>query len=189
MKNLSLRYFFLTLIGSLAVFHSHGQITFIKGYLINDKGDTLKGEVKFNPKKEQDCYNKVFFKDTNGVVKNYKPQKVKGYGFNGQNFVSMEFDNEMKYYRVLASGEINLYRMMYEMISMNQPVVGSEYYISRQAEPTKLTVVKEGKFKKQMTEWMKDNPEFITDFEDTKELNSENAAEAVRKYNAWKAGK
>lgn len=175
---------------SLTSYTAQAQITFIKGYLVNEKGDTLRGEVKYNPKKEQDCYNKVFFKDETGAQKNYKPgKKAKAYGFNDQNFVAMEFENEMKFYRVLATGEINLYKMMYEVISMNEPILGGEYFISHKKEETKLTAVKEGKFKKQMTEWMKENPEFIEGYEDEKNLNAENATEVIKKYNAWKEGK
>lgn len=186
-KNLSMKNFYLAMLVGFSLSSATAQITFVKGYLINDKGDTLRGEIKYNPKKEGDCYSKVYFKDANGVIKNYKPKKAKGYGFNDQHFVSMDFEGEPKFYRVLAGGEINFYRMAYEEIRMNQLVLGGEYFISRKDEPDKLTSVKEGRFKKQMTEWMKDNPEFINEFEESKDFNADNAAEVVRKYNAWKA--
>lgn len=163
------------------------KIVFLPGYIVNEKGDTLKGEVKYNPKKEQDCYSKVFFKDQAGTQKNYKPKKVKAYGFDGKHFMAMEFENELKYYRVLTTGSINFYKIMYEMISMNQPVIGAVYYISHK-DDSKLKEVKEGKFKKQMTEWMKDNTEFLNNYEDEKEFNVESATEVIRQYNAWKAG-
>lgn len=162
------------------------KIVFLKGYMVNEKGDTLKGEVKFNPKKEQDCYNKVFFKDATGVQKNYKPKKIKAYGFEDQHFVAMEFENELKYYRVLTSGDIYFYKIMYEMISMNQPVIGSVYYISHKNDKN-LKEVKEGKFKKQMADWMKDNPEFLNNYDEDKEFNAESAAEVIKQYNGWKA--
>jgi hypothetical protein len=186
MENLHMKQLYLALITGLFAFSGVAQNSFVKGYLINDKGDTLRGEVKYNPKKEQDCYNKVYFKDANGVVKNYKPKKAKGYGFNDQNFVAMDFESELKFYRVLVYGEINLYRMAYEEIRMNQEVLGGEYFIAHKDAATKLTSVKEGKFKKQMLEWMKDNPEFINEYND-KDFNAENAAEVIRKYNTWKA--
>ena len=162
------------------------KIVFLKGYLVNDKGDTIRGEVKYNPKKEQDCYTKVFFKDEAGVQKNYKPKKAKAYGFEDKDFVAMDFENELKYYRVMTAGDINLYKMMYEMISMNQPVIGAIYFISRKDDKD-LTEVKEGKFKKQMSDWMKDNTDFINNFEDSKDFNAESATEVIKQYNAWKA--
>ena len=67
----------LALFLSLITFSANAQIAFVKGYIINEKGDTVKGEVKINPKKEQDNYSKVFFKDESGTQKNYKANKVK----------------------------------------------------------------------------------------------------------------
>lgn len=162
------------------------KIVFLPGYIVTDKGDTLKGEVKYNPKKEQDCYSKVFFKDNTGVQKNYKPKKAKSYGFDGKHFTAMEFENEMKYYQVLASGEINLYKMMYEMISMNQPVIGAVYFISHKDDKN-VKELKESKFKKQMGEWMKDNTEFLNNYDDDKDFNADSAIEVIKQYNAWKA--
>ena len=75
---------------------------------------------------------------------------------------------------------------MYEMISMNQPVIGSVYYISNK-DDKKLKEVKEGKFKKQMADWMKDNPEFLNNYDEDKEFNAESAAEVIKQYNGWKA--
>lgn len=163
------------------------KFTFEKAYLVTEKGDTLRGEIKYNEKKEQDCYSKITFKDQNGVVKNYKPNKAKAYGFNDQNFIAGEFEGEPKFLRVLVTGEINLYKMMFEEISMNHPVVGGEYFITRQSSDKKMTPVKEGKFKKQMTEWMKDNTEFVNNYEEEKELNEAKAIDLIKQYNAWKA--
>lgn len=186
MKNLSVKSVISFLL-LCCVSSGLAQAKFVKGYLVNDKGDTLQGEVKYNPKKEQDCYNKVYFKDATGAIKNYKPKKAKAYGFDDQNFVAMDFEGELKFYRVLAAGEINLYRMAYEEIRMNQPILGGGYYLGHKGDYTKLTEVKEERFKKQMNDWMKDNPEFLNDYEDTKDFNAENAAAVIRKYNAWKA--
>ncbi len=189
MKHIFAKRFLFIALAGFAVCSAPAQITFVKGYVVNEKGDTLKGEVKYNPKKEQDCYNKVYFKDATGAIKNYKPKKSKAYGFNERHFAAMDFEGEMKYYQVLAIGEINMYKIMYEMISMNQPILGAEYFISHKKDPANLTSVKQGKFKKQMTDWMKDHPDFINDFDDDKDFDSDTAIEVIKKYNAWKEGK
>jgi len=176
----------LALILSLITFSANAQISFVKGYIINEKGDTVKGEVKINPKKEQDNYNKVFFKDESGTQKNYKANKIKAYGFENQNYIALDYDGEQKFYRVLAKGNVNFYKMMFEVVNMNATSFDGEYFVSH-GESKKLTSVKEGKFKKQMAELMKDNTEFISSFEDEKKLNVEKAAEVVKQYNAWKA--
>src|ERR1041385_6306165 len=82
------------------------QFTFVKGYIVNEKGDTLRGEVKTNPKKEHESYQRVTFKDASGAQKNYKPAKIKGYGFENNHFISFGKDDEATFYRVLVSGPI-----------------------------------------------------------------------------------
>jgi hypothetical protein len=167
---------------------AQSQATFVKGYLVNDKGDTLKGEAKVNPKKEIDNYNKIYFKDESGVQKNYKPNKIKGYGCNNQDFVSMDADGEMKFYCVLATGNINLYKLGYEAMRMNEVVFETEYYIAH-SDGKDLMLVKEGKYKKQLAEWMKDNQEFINSHNEDKKFDPQTITEIITQYNAWKAAK
>ena len=162
------------------------QITFVKGYVIEEKGDTLRGEIKINPKKEQDNYNKLMFRDAGGTQKNYKPNKVKGYGYENNHFVSISHLDEVKFFKRMTNGYILLYKAAFEVVVMNSTSFEFEYYLFKE-DDKKLTEVKEGKFKKQMQEWMKDNQEFIEDYKDEKKLNAESAVEVINKYNEWKS--
>lgn len=161
------------------------QITFVKGYLITDKGDTLKGEVKVNPKKEHELYSKVFFKDESGVQKNYKPNKVKGYGINNEHFISISQDEEALFYKRLTIGAIVLYKTSFETVNMNETIHDHMWYLFKDGDK-KLTEVREGKFRKQLSEWMKDNQEMANSFKDEKEFNEAAAIETITKYNEWK---
>ena len=114
-----------------------------------------KGEVKINPKKEFDNYSKVFFKDASGVQKNYKPDKVKGYGFDNKHFVTSKYEGEPTFYKVLSHGHIMLFEMMYETQQMNEISQKTEYYLAKK-EDTEYSKLKEGKFKKQLGELMGD---------------------------------
>ncbi len=171
-----------TLFICLITFCANAQVTFVKGYLVNEKGDTLRGEVKINPKKEQDNYNKVFFKDESGTQKNYKPNKVKAYGFDNQHFIAMEYEGEQKFYRALIRGEISLYKMMFEVVNMNAVSWDGEYYLSRK-DDKKMITVKEAKFKKQLQEMMSGAAGFANEYEGDKKLNEEKAVEVIGKYN------
>lgn len=164
---------------------ANAQITFVKGYLINDKGDTLKGEVKINPKKEHELYTKVFFKDESGVQKNYKPNKVKGYGFNSNHFISISQDEEALFYKRLTNGAIILYKTSFETVNMNETIHDHMWYLFKVGDK-KITEVREGKFKKQLNEWMKDNQEIANEFKEEKEFNEASAIETIVKYNDWK---
>jgi len=166
---------------------STAQSSMVKAYIITEKGDTLRGEAKINPKKEIDNYSKVNFKDETGLQKMYKPNKIKGYGFNNEHFVSMDSEEEKKFYQVLATGEVNFYKLGYEAMRMNAPIVEVEYYVSRKGE-TELFLIKESKFKKQVGEFMKDNQEFINAYGEEKKFDLEKAVAAITQYNTWKAG-
>lgn len=181
MKIQQLPWILLLLLG----FNASAQIVFEKGYLVDEKGDTLRGEVKVNPKKEHDNFAKVFFKDASGVQKNYKPTKVKAYGFANKHFVSIKNNDEDKFYCRLTLGNIILYKAAFEIVVMNETSYDYEYYLLKQGD-VKLTEVKEGKFKKQIQEWMKDKPDFANDYKDQKKFDEQSAIEIINNYNAWK---
>ena len=172
----------LALFISLISISANAQIAFVKGYIVNEKGDTVRGEVKINPKKEQDKYNKVFFKDESGMQKNLKPNKVKAYGFEKHNYITMDYEGEPKFYRALVRGEISLYKMMFEVTNMNATSFDGEYFIIRSDEK-KMVTVKEGKFKKQLQEMMSGAAGYASDYEGDKKLNEEKAVEVITKYN------
>ena len=176
---------FIVLLLNLLTYSLTSQIAFVKGYIVNVKGDTVKGEVKINPKKEQDNYSKVFFKEESGTQKNYKPNKLKGYGFQDQNYTSMDYEGELKFYKVLISGEISMYKMMFEIVNMNATSYDGEYYITRQGDK-KMTLVKEGKFKKQLQEMMSGASGFASEYEEDKKINEESATKAIKNYNERK---
>ena len=174
--------FFIALVGFCAI-HLKAQVTFVKGYIINDKGDTLKGEVKINPKKEQDNHNKVFFKDAQGIQKNYKPNKVKAYGYEGNNhYIAIDLGGEEKYYKAIARGEISLYKMIFEEVRMNESTFVAEYFLQKKGDK-KMTDVKQSKFKKQLGEMMSGAAGYVSDYEDGKTLDEVKAAEVINKYN------
>ncbi len=173
---------FISMLSSVAML---GQITFVKGYIVNDKGDTIQGEVKMNPKREKDNFLRVAFKAPDGTQKNYKANKLKGYGFGNKHFVAGEHDGELKFYQRLTNGEILLFKIMFEAIVMNESTFEPEYFI-KQKNQTKYTEVKETKFRKQLQEFMKDNPSFAADYEDAKTFNVDKAIEIITNYNATK---
>lgn len=174
----------LSLFLVICVYSAHSQIVFVPGYIINDKGDTLKGEVKTN-KKEFDNFSKVFFKDAAGVQKNWKPAKIKGYGFDKKHFVSITENDETMFYQRLTTGAIVLYQSSFESVSMNQTIKEMAYFLWKEGDK-KLTDVKEAKFKKQIQEWMSGSAAFANDYVDEKKFNVESAISIINKYNEWK---
>ena len=70
---------------------------FLKGYIITLKGDTVRGEIKYNPKKELELYTKITFKVSETEKKAYGPDKIKEYNLDGQTFIPREIDGELKF--------------------------------------------------------------------------------------------
>jgi hypothetical protein len=169
-------------------FTAFSQITFVKGYMITMTGDTLKGEIKTNPKKEFDTFNKVFFKDASGVQKNYKPDKVKGYGFENKHFIASKYDGEPMFYKVLSNGQVMLFEMMYEMQQMNEIVYKTEYYVAKKEDP-EYAKLKESKYRKQLGELMKDNPDILATADEEKKFEIEKIVDLVNQYNNWAKSK
>jgi hypothetical protein len=161
------------------------QITYVKGYLIPLKGDTIKGEIKINPKKEHENYSKVVFKDAEGVQKNYRPERVKAYGFSDQHYVSIKHDDETKFYKRLANGYILFYKVAFEITGVNETTFDYDYFLFKDGDK-KLTNIKQNKFKKQIQEWMSGQPVLADEFHDEKNFNEKRAAEVINKYNEWK---
>lgn len=178
----------LLILFSFFIYCNYAQITFAKGYLVELDGDTLKGEVKMNPKKDFDLFNKVFFKDESGVQKNYKPDKVKAYGFDGKHFVASLYEKEMMFYKVLSRGTVQLYEMMYETQIMNEISYKSEYFLSRK-DDKEFTRLKPVKYKKQISEFLKDNPDIVQNTDDDKKFEIEKVVELINQYNDWAKSK
>jgi len=160
------------------------QGNFMKGYVINLKGDTLKGELKNNPKKEIDMYSKVYLKISETDKKYYKPDKIKEYSVNGKTYVSRMHDGEAVFMKRISNGVVNLYE--YQVIwlnKLNEEVIESEYYVEKKGDAAPVKI-KSGKFKKQICEIMSDNADLIKDIQD-KKYEYENIVDVFEQYNTW----
>ena len=164
------------------------QVTFTPGYVLLNTGDTIKGEIKNNPKKQFDLFSKVMVKITEEQKKSYKADKVKMYVFGETTFISKQMDGEMVFMRRLSEGAIDLYEFQYEWInSKNETEIRSEYYLEKEGH-AELVRIKSGRFRKQVAEIMSDNGEIVKEIEE-KKYEVENIAEVVDNYNKWAKGK
>jgi hypothetical protein len=175
----------LLLISALPVV-AFSQTSYVKAYLVNMKGDTVKGEARVNPKKEYDNYYKILFRDSAGTQKTYKPEKIKAFGFGDQHYVAITEDGETAFFRVLARGHVNLYKFMFEGIRMNKTVFVPEYYLA-ESDSSELEPIRENRFKKQLSRWIDDNPKLLETYDDTWFFEEKEAVKLIEDYNAWKA--
>lgn len=157
------------------------QVKYYPGYVIMLNGDTVKGEIKKNLKKEFDNFTKASYrKRDGGEIKSFAPNKIKEYCVDGTTFVSRNIDGEQVFVKRLSAGTVDLYEAQVEVYQMNEIKVKSDYYMEKGAG--EFVKVKSGKFKKQIEEIMADNSEIVKALED-KKYEYENIVELFNAYN------
>lgn len=157
------------------------QVKYFPGYVIMLNGDSLKGEIKKNPKREFDNFTKASFrKKEGGEIKSFSPVKIKEYCVDGTIYVSRNVDGEQVFVKCISKGAVNLYESQVEVMQMNEIKVKSDYYLEKAGG--EFVKVKSSKFKKQLTDAMADNEEIVKAIED-KKYDYENIVEVVNAYN------
>lgn len=161
-----------------------------EGYVITNKGDTIKGEVVERDKKtglrfEGDKIKLVDNSVTPPTKKTYAPGKIKGY-YNGESYYeSVEFkEDEFGFMLLVDAGVLNLYQIDLEREKKGEVEVYDTQYYVRKSEDKKglATRIKENNFKKDMAAFCADN-EDIVDLINDKDYVFEDLEKLVRDYN------
>ncbi len=161
--------------------NTFAQAKYFPGYVIMLTGDTLKGEIKKNPKRDFDNFAKAAFRKKEGSeIKTFNPTKIKEYCVDGITFVSRNIEGEQVFVKRLSKGSVNLYEAQIEVYQMNDIKVKSDYYMEKQAG--EFVKIKSGKFKKQVEEVMSDNVEIVKALAD-KKYEYDNIVELFNAYN------
>jgi hypothetical protein len=161
------------------------QLTYKSGYIVLTSGDSVKGDIRINTKKELPMFSKVAVKQGEST-KTYKPEQVKEYGYESTHFISRQIDGEMQFVKVLSFGRVNLYEWQYELQRGNDLVVESEYYIEKNDGVSEMQKAKSGKFKKIVADVMSDNSELVTRVQgDDKKYEVTEMTQVCDEYNAW----
>ena len=168
---------------------STSSVSYVKGYVITLKGDTVKGEIKINQKKEVEPYSKVSVKTQTGEVKTFKPEKTKLYVADNVTYVSKAFSGEAFFFKVLSKGAITLYELHFEEASVsnaNEALIKAEFFMEK-SDGGEIVKIKSGKFKKQVGEVMQDN-EAIVEGINEKKYTYDNIQELFEDYNKQAQG-
>lgn len=153
----------------------------VKGWVVNAKEDTLRGDIKINPKRELDQYLKVAIK-VGTTNSNFNASKAKAYGFEDKVFVSRQIEGEYLFLRQLSEGKVRLLEAKTEKYVMNNTKIYTDYYFEKTIGP-EPTHIKSGKgFKKQMAELMADNADIVKALEE-KKYEYEKIVELFDEYN------
>jgi hypothetical protein len=163
----------------------HAELVYKTGYVVLLSGDSVKGDIRVNTKKELPLFEKVAVK-IGESTKTYKPEQVKEYGFESTHFVARKVDGEMQFLKVLSAGRINLYELQFEVQRGNDLVVDSEYYIEKNDGTSEMQKAKSGKFKKTVAELMSDNTALVSRVQgEDKKYEIPEMTQVVMEYNSW----
>jgi hypothetical protein len=196
MKNLFVA---ILTIASISVFAQPGKKgkepsmtpEFVKGYYLNLKGDSVKGEVQSNMERESDYYLSFKFK-VKGVGKGAEinTKKAKGYGFNDNHFTTLHMDQNDVYIKYLEQGRLNLMEWKYPGVGDDAGKIMSVYFVvdTRAAADDKnnlnvLTQLNEKSHKKILKPFFKDQP-ILLEQVDKWFFKIDEVRKAVQEFNA-----
>jgi hypothetical protein len=161
----------------------HAETVYKSGYVVLNSGDSVKGDIRINTKKELPLFQKVALKQGE-TTKTYKPEQVKVYGFESTQFVARKIDGEMQFVKVISSGQVNLYEWQYEIQRGADIIIESEYFVEKNG--AELQKAKSAKFKKTVAELMADNSELVARVQgDDKKYEIAEMKQVCDEYNTW----
>ncbi len=168
---------------TMALHHkTFAQAKYHPGYVITWKGDTLKGEIEFNPKKEIDCYRKVKFRAGAGMpIKSFHPEKLKEYGMDSLVFIHRLLEDEEVFIKLILVGKLKVYEGRSEIVDGDKTTYEPDYYYMK-GEDAIVIQDKPARFKKQMIALMSENAEIVKALEEEK-YNFGNLLELFKAYN------
>ncbi len=177
----------LLVLGSFTA--AKAELVWKQGYVILTNGDTLKGEIKYNTKKELPLFTKVTLKNAEGVQKNYKPEDVKEFSYEGVRFLSRSMDKELVFLKLVSAGKINLFEWQFEVYHGEQTEVEKDFYVENtEGESKSLKKLKGNHFKKTVSEMMADNSELVARIEsEDKKYEIKDMQSVIEEYNDWYA--
>ena len=162
-------------------------VTSSQGYVVTNKGDTLKGEIIERDKKTGLRFegDKIKLIISPTEKKSYSPGKIKMY-YNGENvFESVEYKSEeFAFMQVIDKGELTLYQLDLERDKKGEiEVYETQYYVKKTTEKAAIRV-KENNFKKDVGALVKDNEDMLDEV-NNKDLVFEDLEKVIKDYNAW----
>jgi alpha-L-fucosidase len=165
---------------------STAEMVYKSGYVILNSGDTVRGDIKVNTKKELPLFAKVILKQGE-TSKTYKPEQVKGYSLDGTQFLTRKLDGEMVFLKVVTSGRILIFEHQFEVYHGDQTVVEKEHYVEKNdGVSNELVKLKGNKFKRLSVELMSDHSELVAKINaEDKKMEFAEMQAYIEEYNSW----
>jgi hypothetical protein len=164
---------------------------FVPGYYINQKKDTVKGQVQINPDDPTEFYGQFAF--ISGKTKKPKILNTKNttaYGFEDRDFVAIDNDGQKVFAERLTSGRLRLLERKFHGKVDGYEAVDSDYYIrdvSANANDADLSLPKKISkkyYKKSLKPYLKDQPMIWSDL-DKFTFDKSKLVQAINEFNSF----
>lgn len=101
-----------------------------EGYFVNQRGDTVRGEIQTNVEDATSFYKEFAFKTKRSTKPRvYNTQRAKAYGFDGKDFVMTNYDGKKLFVKRLALGRLGFYEYQFNGKIDGLPAVESVYFV------------------------------------------------------------
>jgi hypothetical protein len=159
------------------------QSNFVSGYIITNKNDTVKGEIKVNTKNEMEVYSKVSFREKNpGGVRSYLPSKIRGFSYDDAQFASVRNSNQWVFMQILCNGKIMVFEYK-PPVALGNDRMQSQYFLMRGGFEDMVQVFMDGKIKKQIKPYIYDDKPLLKEI-DTQNLDYSSFLQVINKFNS-----
>ena len=180
--------FLLFTIQSLFIFSQVKKTpdVFENAYIINLKGDTIKGQIKLPKIKKVELYQKISFKDATNKIRLYTPDKINGYGYSGYYYISAFHNNKSCYFKVLSKGKVSLFQANFEIVEEGIANEIVEFCAMEENSDGQFKVIDAKGIKKQLKDIFKTNKSLAQKITEQKEIpfNAETLEAYFKEFNA-----
>ncbi|MGZ3865883.1 MAG: hypothetical protein ACXVC6_09825 [Bacteroidia bacterium] len=204
MKKISFSIMFL-----LLAFFVNAQKGFERGYVITNKGDTLKGQIKDRkePKSAASWQKIRFINEKTGESEKLTADELKGYVKRDSvvfKTLALGIESRNQFVEIIENGPIIMYARVWAeetgdgaaavgMIIMGPAIYGlykltrkkGEFYLQAQNDPRTLMEWRERDYKMTAKYFFRENKELVKQIEDEKYKYGD-LQTIVRSYNEWK---
>jgi hypothetical protein len=197
----------LILIIQITTFFVCAQDGFENGYIINYKGDTVKGKIKdrkyaYNASSWQKIQ---FINNATGEKEKLTPEELSGYAKGGTTFyktLALGVEEKKRFVAVLNTGPVILYADISGAISPRADVkrlglyinvlfrgsiqkIQGEFYLQKKGDVNSLMEWRDRDYKNTANYFFKDNKELVKSIQ-SDSLQYSDLQVIVNKYNEWK---
>ena len=145
---------------------------FVPGYYINNKNDTVRGQVQINPDDPTSFYRQfAFISGRSKKPKTFLAAQTKAYGFENRDFIALANDGEKVFVERLTTGRLRLLEYHFNGKVNGSPGVETDYFIKdtraegENAELQHPKKISKKYYKKSLRPYLEDQPMLWTDLD------------------------